>query len=100
MGEILVEVRPTGAHGDLSATGVAEKLMSRIGELGDSIAEVSEGLQARLAKALAERTSDWDMDTVEVKFSLDLEAEAGVVVSRAAAKAGFEVTLSWSRQTQ
>ena len=32
------------------------------------------------------------------QISLDLEAEAGVVVARAKTTAGFEVSLSWKRE--
>jgi hypothetical protein len=32
---------------------------------------------------------------VELKFSLDLEAEAAVVIAKAKTTAGFEASLSW-----
>ncbi|WP_407676959.1 CU044_2847 family protein [Phytohabitans aurantiacus] len=32
-----------------------------------------------------------------LSFALDLQAEAGVIVSRASASASFEVSLTWAR---
>jgi hypothetical protein len=66
-------------------------------DLGDSLNEIAEALRSRLA-ALAERgAEEWDLDEVELSFSLDLEAEAGVLIARASTRAGFQATLTWKR---
>jgi Trypsin-co-occurring domain 1 len=38
------------------------------------------------------------LSDMELKFSLDLEAEAGVIIARTTASAGFEATLTWSKR--
>ncbi|RLP93475.1 CU044_2847 family protein [Micromonospora sp. CV4] len=100
MTEIHVQVVPrVGARGDLSGGRLVEKLKDRINELGDSIIEVSGRLQDRLATAESD-TQDgaWRLTEAQISFSLDLETEAGVIVSRTSAGASFEVSLSWSRE--
>ncbi|MEV6706866.1 CU044_2847 family protein [Micromonospora wenchangensis] len=100
MGEIRVQVVPTdAASGDLRAGGITENLMHRVDELGDSILEVARGLQDRISREKETKGAAFNLAEVSLAFSLDLEAEAGVVVSRASTKAGFEVTLTWSRNS-
>ena len=100
MTEILIEVRPGLAEGDLAPRPAApEKLLNRIGEIADGLKEISNRLAARLDDLDdAKKESAWKLGEVEVKFSLDLEAEAGVVVARAKTTAGFEATLKWTRE--
>ncbi|MFI7336130.1 CU044_2847 family protein [Micromonospora aurantiaca (nom. illeg.)] len=100
MSEIHVQVVPRGdTRGDLAGGRLIENLKDRINELGDSIMEVSGRLQERLAAAEKEDSSaGWRLAEAQITFSLDLEAEAGVIVSRTSASASFEVSLSWSRE--
>lgn len=101
MPDIKVEVtssRQTG--GDLAPrVTLPESLKGRVSELGESIAEIANGLRAEIDRRMeTSGNAQWDLDTVEMSFSLDLEAEAGVVVTRAKTSAGFEVTLTWKRE--
>ena len=69
-------------------------------ELGDSIGEIAQRLREQLEADLREEApSAWHLDEVAVSFSMDLEAEAGVVVARAKSTAGFEVSLTWTRDS-
>jgi hypothetical protein len=68
---------------------------SRAQELGDALNDVAAALRGRLHE-LGERAEEgWDLDEVSLKFSLDLQADAGVIVARASTKAGFEASLTW-----
>ncbi|MEU1238670.1 CU044_2847 family protein [Micromonospora aurantiaca] len=100
MSEIHVQVVPKdGTRGDLAGGRLIENLKDRIDELGDSIIEVSGSLQNRLAAAERENSdAGWRLSEAQITFSLDLEAEAGVIISRTSASASFEVSLSWSRE--
>jgi hypothetical protein len=96
--EIYVQVRPDPLKaGELASLGdLREKLANRIDEVGDSLREIAGKLSRRfdeLAAASADTT--WRLGEVEITFSLDLEAEAGVVIARAKAGAGFEAKLTW-----
>jgi|GEM_PF-2806447 len=95
-----VRVVPGPQHvGELSREKSVERLKKRVHELGDSIGEIAGDLRERLDVTLADRDdSSWALDQVQLSFSLDLEAEAGVVVARAKTNAGFEVMLNWSRR--
>ncbi len=101
MGEILVQVVPQYSDdlGDLgSQPRVAPELFrSRISEIGDSLADIANSLRAQLEQKLTKDAAGhgWSLGSVELKFSLDLETEVGVIISRAKASAGFEVTLGW-----
>lgn len=97
--DIRVETRSAG-EGDLSGRPhLPEALGSRIDEIADAVLQVTSSLKARLDRDLdsSRETQSWSLDQVEMAFSLDLEAEAGVVISRVSTTAGFEVTLTWSR---
>jgi Trypsin-co-occurring domain 1 len=99
--KIMVQVVPSPARaGQLAPSKTWESLEKRIDELGESIGEIADRLRSRLDASLARsrQEPDWDLGEVEVKFSLDLEAEAGVVVMRAKTTAGFEVSLRWKRE--
>jgi len=98
--KIKVQVVPSPAQaGQLSPGRAWEALDKRIDELGESIGEIADRLRGQLDASLApaEERSAWHLGDVRVTFSLDLEAEAGVVVARAKTTAGFEVSLAWSR---
>src|ERR1700737_3719769 len=80
MAEILVEVRPKGARGDLSSKpAMPESFMNRVDEIGQSLQEIADRLSKHLDH-FEQGESTWRLEQVELKFSLDLEAEAGVVI--------------------
>jgi hypothetical protein len=97
--EVYVEVRPDPQRaGDLAGGTLTEKFKQRVHELGASLGEIANDLRGQLEQELQEpETGGWRLDEIGLTFSLDLEAEAGVVVARAATSAGFEASLSWKR---
>ena len=101
MTEILVEVRPApGEPGDLAPKVFQPQLLKdRIDELGESLVEIAEGLRQQLDQALPTRSQGvqegMGLEEVQMNFSLDLQGEAGVVISRVSASAGFQVSLTW-----
>jgi hypothetical protein len=99
MAEIRIEVRPREvAEGDLAPqVTVPELLVNRIDEVTDSLREIATRVAQRFGEFAAEPVSGWKLSDVELKFSLDLEAEAGVIIARTSASAGFEATLTWSK---
>jgi NTP-dependent ternary system trypsin peptidase co-occuring protein len=100
MAEILVEVRAPAASGDIARRRPAtpESFASRAGEITDTITEVAEKLHDHLEAGMGSRQSAlWQLGTVELAFSLALQAETGVVIARASAEATFSVTLTWSK---
>lgn len=100
-GVIQVRVVPSAEKaGQLATASLFERFESRVDELGSSIGEIANRLRSRLDADLHEENEpDWRMEEVSVTFSLDLEAEAGVVVAKARTTAGFEVELTWNRAT-
>jgi hypothetical protein len=110
--EILVDVRPVVTTGDISRRHpvLPEAFTARAGEITATIAEVAgklrDSLDAEAAKAEAsaareqpagEKAAAWCLDAVELAFELSLQAEAGVVITKAATEATFRVTLTWTR---
>jgi len=93
--EILLEVRPAQASGDLAPRVVVpEEFKSRAGEIADSIAEVADHFRSRLAKVLHQRGDDGlRIGTVEIQFGIAVQAEAGVVIAKATAGATFSAKL-------
>jgi hypothetical protein len=95
--EIKVEVVPQEAPGEELGPGrVRPDFAGRVNELGDALNDVAAALRERLHE-LSVRESGWDLDQVTLAFSLDLQAEAGVIVARASSRAGFQATLTWTR---
>jgi hypothetical protein len=95
MEKILVEVRPPGATGDLG-TPLTETFLSRVDDLGQSLKEITAQLSKHLDNLEKKETEvGWQLESVELKFSLDLEAEAGVIIAKTKTSAGFEASLSW-----
>jgi hypothetical protein len=95
MSEILVEVRAKAARGDLSGKpAMPESFMKRVDEVGQSLQEIADRLSEHLDR-LEKREAPWRLERVELKFSLDLEAEAGVIIARTKTSAGFEASLGW-----
>jgi Trypsin-co-occurring domain 1 len=69
----------------------------RADELGDSLNEIATRLRGRLKELGAGAADGWDLDQVNLTFSLDLQAEAGVIVARASSRAGFQAAMTWKR---
>ena len=95
MAEILVEVRPSAAAGDLTGPTIPESFMSRVEDLGQSLKEIAERLSQQLEDFEKKRAAGWQLERVELKFSFDLEAEAGIIIARTKTSAGFEASLAW-----
>jgi Trypsin-co-occurring domain 1 len=69
----------------------------RAGELGESLNEIATQLHGQLKELGARGADGWDLDQVNLTFSLDLQAEAGVIVARASSRAGFQAAMTWKR---
>lgn len=93
--EILLEVRPAQTSGDLAPRVVIpEDFKSRASEIANGIAEVADHFRSRLGKVLLQRDeSGLRIETVEIQFGIAVEAEAGVVITKATAGATFSAKL-------
>jgi Trypsin-co-occurring domain 1 len=98
--EIHVEVIPhPGLAGDLSPADLVDRFSGRVGELGRALATVAFQLRQTFETRLAEPAgSSWALGEVSLQMSINLEAEAGVIISRAKTGAAFQATLTWSRR--
>jgi hypothetical protein len=74
---------------------IPEAFMNRVEDLGQSLRDIAERLSQQLEDFEKKQAAAWQLERVELKFSLDLEAEAGVVIARTKTSAGFEASLSW-----
>lgn len=98
--EIRVEVvPPPGMAGDLGPGDLVDKFSGRAGELGSALATVAAELRHSFESQIAEPPGgQWALAEVSVQMSINLEAEAGVIISKAKAGAAFQATLTWSRR--
>jgi len=98
MVDIRVEVRPNATAGDLSRRAAKpEELLARLNDLADSLQCIAAKMSARFSEFEGPPQRDWHLDEIELKFSIDLEAEAGVIIARASTTAGFEAKLAWKK---
>ncbi len=68
-----------GARGDLSRPATPESFTNRVDEIRQSLQKIADALSKHLDH-FEQTESPWLLEQVELKFSLDLEAEAGVVI--------------------
>jgi DNA replication initiation complex subunit (GINS family) len=71
-----------------------ESFMNRVDEIRQSLQEIADRLSNQ-SDHFEQEESTWRLEQVELKFSLNLEAGAGVVIARAKTTAGFEASLGW-----
>jgi len=97
MSEILVQVVPRqGDRGRMATPIGPESFSKRATDISDGVSGVANAIRADLERKIVRNPdSPLALKEIELKFSLDLEAEAGVVIARAKTSAGFEVTLTW-----
>jgi hypothetical protein len=97
MAEILVEVRPSGVTaGDLTKPSLPETFSARADDIADTLADVADRVRDRLADALDRRPSaGYQLDEIQLAFSLDLQVESGVIIAKTAATAAFQAQLTW-----
>jgi hypothetical protein len=91
--DILLEVRPVSASGDLAPRARGpEDFRSRAGEIADSIAEIAEHFRSRLEQILDKSDdSAWRAGSIEVTFDIAAQAEGGVVIAKTTPGATFSV---------
>lgn len=95
--ELLIEVQPSGRTADLARHGpVMEDFATRADDISSSISTISRSLQARFDQIAAEGRH-WDLHEIELNFELQLQAEAGAVITKVGGSASIAVHLSWSR---
>lgn len=105
MPRILIEVVPRpSATGELrrGAPHISEDFVPRANELMAATLEIAEHLRSTLETSSlshgAGATADtWALREVEMKFGLELQAEAGVIVAKVGGTASFDITLTWKR---
>lgn len=98
MTEIKVEVvSPDTGEAAFGRPKAMPDFKERAGDIGRSLNEIAAALREHLHE-LGRRAQDgWDLDEVQLAFSLELQADAGVIVARASAKTGFQANLRWTR---
>lgn len=99
-GEILVRLpdEPGVDHvmdGPVEA-GVGDRGVARVREASASLGEMLEPALA-IAAAVRDRLRKAGPSELQVTFGIELAAEGGVVVAKAAAGTYLEVTLAWTR---
>lgn len=93
--EILLEVRPNAAAGDLAPRTVGpEQFRSRAGEIVESLQDIVQDFRERLGRqAAVGDDSGWRVGSIEVSFDIAVQAEAGIVIARAGAGATFSAKI-------
>ena len=89
----VVELDPGRAIG--WGTGVAQQLRDRAADIECGIVAASQTVAGSL-RSLAS-VEGWELDEVSASFGITLTAEAGVIVSKAAAGATLDVSVVFKR---
>ena len=97
--DILVEVRSQTGRGS-QLTGAGSRLprfIDRVDDLGASLNAIALRMREQFEALSEAETRSWDLSQISLTFSLDLQAQAGVVIARASTSATFEASLTWTR---
>jgi Trypsin-co-occurring domain 1 len=98
-----VEIAVTPPLGSLNDLGpgvtVTEKLEERIGDISASLEAVVEGLKGKLTSMMASAESGAvTLEEISLSFTLELQAEAGVLIAKGTAKTGISANLKWRKK--
>jgi hypothetical protein len=101
MAEISVHVVDQSHEGDdriyHGGATALERFQDRMPELADSVALIVAELQPKLSVSESTNPGEWRSSEVTLRFALDLEVEAGVIIARTTATAAFAVEVKWTR---
>ncbi len=98
--QIHVYVEPGPEYAGEVGVPLTELFAERVRDLGQGLGEIANDLRSQLDAALHEDDrAEWGLEEVQLSFSLDLQASAGVVVAKAKTAAGFEATMTWRRRS-
>jgi hypothetical protein len=97
MTTILIDVVPSHSpSGNLSGRSVLPEAFSRrCGEIANSLAAIGEAFKQRLDRVQVQDAADWGLAEVTVVLGLAVQAESGVVITKASTGATFTATLTW-----
>jgi Trypsin-co-occurring domain 1 len=92
---ILLEVRSATASGDLGpGRPTLEQFGRRASEIADGIAGIADEFRSRLERTMRKPDEGgWHADSIELRFDIAVQAEAGVVIARAVSGATFSAKL-------
>lgn len=94
---VLVQVVNAASGREISWGGNAvERLRDRIGDIQAAVMAGARAISTDLDSLPAQQT--WQVRELSATFAITLSAEAGVVLSRAAAESTFEVTVTFERK--
>jgi hypothetical protein len=94
--EILLEVQPQSVSGDLAPrVALPEQFERRAGEIADSVAQIADRFRSRLEQVLR-RSSEpgWGVESIEVGFDISVQADVGIVITKATSGATFSARLT------
>jgi Trypsin-co-occurring domain 1 len=95
MAEISVHVVDQSHEGDdriyHGGATALERFQDRMPELADAVALIVAELQPKLSVSESTNPGEWRSSEVTLRFALDLEVEAGVIIARTTATAAFAV---------
>ena len=93
---LLLEVNRTRTAGDLgpSRASLPEDFRRRAAEIADSISEVADQFRTRLEHVMKPDEGNWGVDSIDIKFDITVQAEAGVLIAKASTGATFSAKLT------
>ncbi|MEU2226924.1 CU044_2847 family protein [Streptomyces sp. NPDC018347] len=101
---LLEEVGGAGEFGGPEAGGSGSAGPVKAGRVGDAVRELPRTLQEalvpvrELAQAVRDQLRGTGPRTVEVEFSVNLSAKAGVVITASEASAHLKVRMVWEKE--
>jgi len=94
---IMIQVVSVDRGREISwGSNVVERLRDRIGDVQQAIVAGASAVNANLDQLTVQ--PNWQVGELSVTFGVTVAAEAGVILSRAAAESTFEVTITLQRK--
>lgn len=102
--DVLLEVNPPQTSGDLAPRpALPENFRKRAAEIAASIGEVADEIRSRLGRTITPPVDgNWGVDSIEIRFDINVQAGAGVIIAKASSGATFSarLTLKASKERQ
>ncbi|WP_187414951.1 CU044_2847 family protein [Nonomuraea sp. PA05] len=93
--EILVEVQPPLASGDLAPRlAIPEDFRKRAGDIAASVAEIADQFRSKLESVVQPSKHTWNIESLEIGFDIAIQAETGVVIAKATTGATFSARMT------
>lgn len=93
-----MKIEVTNGNGRYVEAGLKDKAIEISNELLRKIIDSAQNISEQITERLE---SNVQMpSTIEIKYGINIDADANILISKGSLGSNFEITLTWERETQ